>query len=79
VFVTPMFWLGGVFFPIEELPEWAQKVAWFLPVTHAVDVYRGFSSGNVEWDHLLDIAWMLVVTAIFYSLAVFSMRRRLVK
>lgn len=40
--------VGGVFFPIEELPEWAQKVAWFLPVTDAVDVYRGFSSGNVE-------------------------------
>ncbi len=79
VFITPMFWLGGVFFPIEELPEWAQKVAWCLPVTNVVDVYRGLSSGNVEWGHLLDIAWMLVVTAIFYSVALFSMRRRLVK
>ncbi len=30
-------------------------------------------------SHLGDIAWMVVVTAIFYTVAVFSMRRRLVK
>jgi lipooligosaccharide transport system permease protein len=79
VFITPMFWLGGVFFPIEQLPDWAQKVAWWLPATHVVELYRGLTSGDLGWSHLGDIAWMLVVTGIFYTLAVFSMRRRLVK
>jgi lipooligosaccharide transport system permease protein len=79
VFITPMFWLGGVFFPIERLPGWAQDAAWFIPATHVVDVYRGLTSGNMEWSHLGDVAWMVVVAAMFYTLALFSMRRRLVK
>jgi len=79
VFITPMFWLGGVFFPLERLPEWAQRVAWWLPATHAVDVYRGLTSGNLEWSHLGDVAWILVAGVIFYNIAVLSMRRRLVK
>jgi lipooligosaccharide transport system permease protein len=79
VFITPMFWLGGVFFPIDRLPEWAQQVAWWLPATHAVEVYRGLTSGNLEWSHLGDVAWILVAGSIFYMVAVLSMRRRLVK
>lgn len=79
VFITPMFWLGGVFFPIDRLPEWAQQVAWWLPATHAVEVYRGLTSGNLEWGHLGDVAWILVAGSIFYMVAVLSMRRRLVK
>ncbi|MEE8345788.1 MAG: ABC transporter permease [Dehalococcoidia bacterium] len=79
VFITPMFWLSGVFFPIERLPEWGQKVAWWIPATHAAEVYRGLVSGDLHWSHLGDIAWMVVAVAMFYSLALFSMRRRLVK
>lgn len=78
-FITPQFWLGGVFFPLDRLPEWAQTVAWFIPVTHVVKVYRGLTSGDLQWSHLGDVAWMVVVAAIFYTLAVFSMRKRLVK
>ena len=79
LFIIPQFWLAGVFFPLEQLPEWAQRAAWWLPATHVVDVYRGLISGNLEWSHLEDIAWMAVVAAIFYTLALLSMRRRLVK
>lgn len=78
-FITPQFWLSGVFFPLDELPEWVQIVAWFTPASHAVDVYRGLVEGNLDWLHLGDIAWMVVVTTVFYCAAVFLMRRRLVK
>lgn len=79
VFITPMFWLAGAFFPIERLPEWAQKVAWWLPATHVVEVYRGLTSGDLEWSYLGDVAWIVVAGAMFYALALFSMRRRLIK
>ena len=79
VFITPMFWLGGVFFPVERLPEWAQMVAWWLPATHAVKVYRALTSGDLAWSHLGDVMWMVVVAAAFYVVALYSMRRRLVK
>ena len=79
VFITPMFWLAGVFFPVERLPEWAQTAAWWLPATHAVKVYRALTSGDLEWSHLGDAVWMVVVAAAFYVIALYSMRRRLVK
>ena len=78
-FITPQFWLAGVFFPLEDLPDWVQVVAWFTPAYHAVEVYRGLVSGNVSVDDLGHILWMLVVTAIFYYIAVFAIRKRLVK
>ena len=79
VFITPMFWLAGVFFPVERLPEWAQTAAWWLPATHAVKVYRALTSGELGWSHLGDVVWMVVVAAAFYLVALYSMRRRLVK
>jgi len=79
VFITPMFWLAGVFFPVERLPGWAQTAAWWLPATHAVEVYRALTSGDLEWSHLGDVLWMVVVAAAFYVIALYSMRRRLVK
>jgi hypothetical protein len=44
-----------------------------------VEVYRGLVSGDLEWAHLGDVAWMVVVAGVFYMIAVLSMRRRLVK
>src|SRR3990172_7059048 len=32
VFIIPMFWLSGAFFPLDRLPEWAQRVAWLRAV-----------------------------------------------
>ena len=77
--VTPMFWLGGVFFPLDELPEGFQVAAWFLPVTHVVAIDRGLVEGELSWGHLGDLAWILVVTAVFFRLAIFAMKRRLIK
>ena len=78
-FITPQFWLAGVFFPLDRLPDWVQKVAWFTPASHVVDVYRGLIQGDLHWAHLADLAWMIVVTAVFYVIAIYAMRRRLVK
>lgn len=79
IFITPMFWLGGVFFPLDRLPETLQRLAWWIPITHVVDVYRGLARGEPQWEHLLDIAWILVVAALFYGIVLHTMRRRLVK
>ena len=77
--VTPMFWLGGVFFPLDDLPRGFQVVAWFLPVTHVVAINRALVENELSWSYLGDLAWILVVTAVFFRLAIFSMKRRLIK
>jgi len=79
LFVTPQFWLGGVFFPLNVLPGWAERASWFIPTTHVVTIYRGLVEGSPRWSHLGDLAWIVVVTAAFYMVAVVSMRRRLIQ
>jgi lipooligosaccharide transport system permease protein len=44
LFITPMFLFSGTFFPIENLPLWAQKTAALLPLTNLVDLSRAFTS-----------------------------------
>ena len=78
IIMTPMFLFAGTFFPVSQLPIWAQKVAWFMPLFHTVNIIRSLNIGHVAaiWSDLL---WMAVCGAIFYALALWRMRRRLVK
>ena len=39
----------GTFFPIDQLPELIQPVAWLLPLWHGVDLARALSLGHA-WD-----------------------------
>jgi lipooligosaccharide transport system permease protein len=38
--LTPMMFLSGVFFPLEQLPESVRLVTAWLPLTNAVDLVR---------------------------------------
>ena len=44
--ITPMAFLGGTFFPLEKLPEWARTVLWALPLSHASKAVRTSAFGN---------------------------------
>ncbi|MEX2238055.1 MAG: ABC transporter permease [Dehalococcoidia bacterium] len=76
--VMPMFYLGGVFFPLDDLSEGFQIAAWFLPITHVVNINRALVSGGLDWAHIIDLAWILVVGAVLFRFALWSMRRRLI-
>lgn len=76
--INPMFWFSGAFFPLSDLPGWAETVGWFNPLAHAVDLYRGLMSGDVGWAHGGDALWLVVVTVPVCWLAIWSLRRRLV-
>ena len=44
--ITPMAFLGGTFFPVDRLPEWSQKLLYFLPLTHASKSIRAAAFGQ---------------------------------
>ncbi len=44
--ITPMAFLGGTFFPVDRLPEWAQALLHFLPLTHAAKSVRAAAFGQ---------------------------------
>ena len=77
LFISVMFLFSGVFFPLENLPAWAQTLAWFLPLTHAVRVARALVAGTPTPALLADVAWMAIVGIVAYVAAERFVRRRL--
>ena len=76
--VSVMFLFSGIFFPVDALPQWARTAAWFLPLTHAVDVARALHRGAWRADLLLDVVWILAAAALFFALAVRLLDRRII-
>jgi len=79
LFITPMFLFGGTFFPVENLPAWAQKTADLLPLTHLVALSRSFAAGRIDAAALAGIGYLALFTAAAFPLALAKMRRRLIK
>ena len=80
LFITPMFLLSGTFFPLTSMPEFLQVAAHiFLPLANAVEVTRSLVLGNIQLSILLNLAWMLIVTPVFFILAINLMKKRLIK
>ena len=76
--ISTMMFFCGVFFPLSSLPAWAQAVAWFLPLTHAVRLCRALVAGTPGAALLGDAAWLLVLAAGAFLLAERLVRRRLI-
>ncbi|MCW4030551.1 MAG: ABC transporter permease [Candidatus Bathyarchaeota archaeon] len=86
LFVMPMFFLCGTFFPLTSLPQAVQVLAlWVLPLTQLVNVTRIAVVGAVEPILGLStsvivafsVVWLAVVTILFFILSINLMKRRL--
>jgi len=44
--IMPMFLFSGTFFPIDQLPDWLEPVAWVVPLWHGVDLCRDLALGT---------------------------------
>ena len=78
LFILPMFWFSGGFFPMDELPEWARTAAWFIPLYHTIELNRGVITGDLGWAHLGHLAWLLAVAPPALWLALRLMRGRII-
>lgn len=79
LFITPMFLFSGTFFPIDNLPGWAQLFAKLLPLTHLVELCRASALGRLNVSNLISIAYLVIGSVILFPFAVTGMRRRLVR
>ena len=79
LFITPMFLFSGTFFPVENLPPWAQYMAMALPLTHLTLLARSLCYSRFEGDMLWSLACLIAFGAIFFPLALRKMRQRLIK
>ncbi len=73
--LTPLTYFGGVFYSIELLPEWAQKVSYANPILHMVNAFRYGFLGTSDVDVTKAFVIMLVAAGALFALAVSLMNR----
>jgi lipooligosaccharide transport system permease protein len=77
LFITPMFFFSGVFFPLSSFPEIVQILSWIAPLTPVVRLTRALINGEFHPDLLRALAIIIVLTALFFCISLVTMRRRL--
>ncbi len=76
IFILPQFFLCGLLWPVEQLPEYLQWVAKFLPLTYAVDGLREIMlyGGNLV-DVWVELSVLVGFGVLMSILAALSLRR----
>lgn len=86
--ITPMFLISNTFIPLASFPGQLQIIALAaLPLTHIADLSRLLVVGKIETlgglapelVMLLAIFWIAIVTALFFVLSIYLMKKRLIK
>jgi lipooligosaccharide transport system permease protein len=77
LFITPMFLLSGVFFPLSSFPEIIQTLSWIAPLTSIVNLNRAAITGNFHLDLLWSLGLIIILTVLFFFISLVTMRRRL--
>lgn len=77
--IVPLFLFSGVFFPISQLPDLIEWLAYLTPLWHGVALCRSVALGlPFAVNPWLSVAYLTAWAAVGTPLAVRQMRRRLV-
>jgi ABC-2 type transport system permease protein len=86
--IFPLIFLAGVFFPINQAPDWLQVVSKFNPLTYGVDAIRqvflgsdaGAQLGVTVLGHTMtlpeEVALMSVLAVVLLSMAAWAFNRQ---
>ena len=82
--IVPMFLFSGTFFPISQLPDWLEPVAYATPLFHGVELVRKISLPGVDesivtsispWIHVAYLVAM-AVAGLYFSIRLLDKRIR---
>jgi len=76
--LTPLFLVAGTYFPLDQLPEWAQVLAQLNPLYHCVELVRHAVFGFEPAHDLAHLGVLLAFAGAMWTLAVARMRKRLI-
>ena len=76
--LTPLFLVAGTFFPLDQLPEWAQTLGELNPLHQCVELVRHAVFGFEGWTDLLRLGSLVVFGLAMWRLAIRAMTRKLV-
>ena len=67
-FLTPLSFLGGVFYSVNMLPDWAQKLSFFNPIYYMINGIRFTILGIADSPPMTSFTMALIMT-IFFTLS----------
>jgi lipooligosaccharide transport system permease protein len=76
--LTPLFLLAGSFFPLSELPTWAQVLGNLNPLHQTVELVRHAVFGFEGWEDVARVGMLLVFGLIMWRVAIYAMTRKLI-
>jgi lipooligosaccharide transport system permease protein len=79
LFLTPMLFFSGVFFPLDKFPAWMKTLSEFMPLTHAVKISRSVFSGVYNSGLVLNFLVIFVLEVTAFYVGVRMMKKRLIK
>ena len=76
LFLTPMMFLSGVFFPLDNLPEMVRWLAYALPLTHAVALVRPLFLDQWPTQAWLHVGVLTLYGGVAWGIALHLTRKR---
>jgi lipooligosaccharide transport system permease protein len=76
--LTPLFLLAGSFFPLDQLPEWAQALAQLNPLHHCVVLVRHAVFGFEGWEDVARVGVLVAFGLLMWRVAIHAMTRKLI-
>jgi lipooligosaccharide transport system permease protein len=76
--LTPLFLVAGTFFPLSQLPRWAQILGNLNPLHQCVQLVRDAAFGTGGWDDLARLAFLIGFGLLTWRVAIHAMMRKLI-
>jgi lipooligosaccharide transport system permease protein len=76
--LTPLFLTAGTFFPLSQLPRWAQILGELNPLHQCVQLVRDVVYGLYGWDDLLRVGALVAFGLVMWRIAIHAMERKLI-
>lgn len=73
--LTPLIYLGGVFYSVSLLPEWAERLSYLNPILYMVNAFRHGFLGKSDVDLAFAFLVMAAFAAAMFTVVVVLMNR----
>ena len=73
--LTPLIYLGGVFYSVSLLPSWAERMSYVNPILYMVNSFRHGFLGTSDVNPAIAFAIMLAFAAVMFTVVVMLMNR----
>lgn len=76
--ILPFFLFGGLYFPVDALPQWVQLVNWANPLYHTVEICRALAFGKFPPHFLSHLLFLVLLGMVLLPFPIRLMQKKLI-